>query len=86
MADEADKLMTSLEAIGLFIDDVIVKTEQGHIMDVSRLDTEVPALCDRLERLPPEEARRVEPAMAAVIAKLESLAVALQIFQDTPHP
>lgn len=78
---DADAIITELDKMGGFIDKAHAALQKGKVVGLSHLDNEVAELCAQAIKLPPEQAKTVQPIMADVISKLETLALSLQSFQ-----
>lgn len=65
-----------------FLDEAAAKARSGEVADVSAMDGEVAILCEKIARMPAEEAHRLEPAMEEMIGKLEGLAVELHALRE----
>lgn len=78
---KANDITQKLNALTQFIEDAQQKLQKGEVVNLSHLDAEVAQLCDDTLQLPPKEAVKVQPIMGNMIAKLETLGLALQDFQ-----
>tara|TARA_Y100001001_G_C7978245_1_gene298441 strand:+ start:79 stop:378 length:300 start_codon:yes stop_codon:yes gene_type:complete len=58
---------------------------QGEELDMSGVDDQVQALCDRIESAPPAVKKPVEPHLAKMIMALEKLADALEVQLADAH-
>ncbi len=87
MMSEAEKeqIETRLTELTGFIIECTEKVTAGEMVDLSGLDDEIAALCERTVALPPELAQSVQPTMAEMIAQLETLGQALKAFQDNQN-
>jgi hypothetical protein len=78
-AEDIQRRMTELTD---FINETDQQVRDGHLSDLTGLDEEVASLCDRALALPPAQAVTIQPLMAKMISSLESLAKALEEFQN----
>ena len=77
-----DEIKTRMQELIEFISQANETIQGGEMVDLMGLDDEVASLCDRTLALPPEHAVIVQPLMAEMISKLESLGETLKDFQD----
>jgi len=82
MNTQANNITKKLDDLTQFIEDAHPKLEKGQVIPLSHLDEDVAKLCEQSLSLPPAEAKTIQPAMARMISKLESLGIALQTFQE----
>lgn len=76
------EIREKMENLKTFIQDAEASVRDGKMVDLSGLDKEVAALCQRAISLPPQEARDLQPLMAEMIGDLERLSIALKDFRD----
>lgn len=76
-----DQLIAELNRLSAFIEEAQVKLGDGEIVNLSHLDSEVETICQEIVKLPPKQAQDVQPVMADMISKLETLGISLQEFQ-----
>ncbi|HPF77827.1 MAG TPA: hypothetical protein PLF01_00925 [Alphaproteobacteria bacterium] len=79
---KADLIVQRLQELTSFIEDAQTKLQSGEVLSLSHLDDEVGQLCDQALNLPPQDAVKVQPVMANMISKLETLSIALKDFQS----
>jgi len=76
-----DQLIAELNRLSAFIEDAQIKLGEGKVLNLSHLDSEVETVCQEIVKLPPKQAQDVQPVMADMISKLETLGISLQEFQ-----
>ena len=79
--NSAEEISNKLKGLISFIENAQEELKGGKVVDLSHLDGEVARICEDTLRLKPEEANNVQPIMAEMISKLETLGIALQEFQ-----
>lgn len=77
-----DDIHGKLSHMTSFIKEARENVLRGQQVNLSGMDGEVAALCERVVGLPPDEARQVQPIMAEMISELEALGAALEGFKD----
>lgn len=82
MTQTREQIETRMRELTDFIADATEQVQSGKMVSLHHLDDEVAAICDSAVALPPAEAARVQPGIAAMIGKLEELAKALEAFQQ----
>lgn len=78
-----DQLIAELNRLSAFIEEAQIKLGDGEIINLSHLDGEVETVCQQIVKLPSKQAQDVQPIMADMISKLETLGISLQEFQKT---
>jgi urease accessory protein UreF len=76
------KISQRLQELSDFIESAHTSLGEGEVVNLSHLDGEIEQLCNAALRLPPADAKEVQPVMADMISKLEALGLALQEFQN----
>ena len=79
---DTNSIITRLNELTEFIAEAMARLEDGEVINLSHLDEEVEALCEKSMSLPPAEAAKVQEPMSQMISKLEQLGVALKDFQN----
>ena len=79
---DAGELHERLKAIVDYVRDCQRRVSQGDIMDLKGLDQNVLEICDSIAALPPEEGRKLEDQMSALIEDLETLANNMRAQQE----
>ncbi|MCI5060264.1 MAG: hypothetical protein MRY79_04240 [Alphaproteobacteria bacterium] len=82
MNDATDQIIERMQELTRFIEQAQSEVTQGAVTDLSRLDQEVATLCDQTLKLPAQEALKIQPVMAEMIGKLETLGLALKDFKS----
>jgi division protein CdvB (Snf7/Vps24/ESCRT-III family) len=76
-----EQIIIELNRLSTFIEEAQIKLGDGEVVNLSHLDDEVETICQEIIRLPAAEAQAVQPVMADMIGKLETLGLSLQEFQ-----
>lgn len=71
------------DAIIHFLDNLSQLTESGELVPMGKLDHEIDALCKEVKNSAPEIAREMQPVMAQMIAKLDSLVDELSAYKQS---
>lgn len=79
---DTNSIISRLGELTDFITEALARLEDGEVLNLSHLDNEVEALCEKAMELPPAEATKVQEPMSQMISKLEELGVALKDFQS----
>lgn len=81
--------MSDLETITAKLDDIdaIIATAQtdlqsGKVKGLAHIDGAVARICEEAVKLPPDDAKKVQPMLANLIGNLDTLALSLQSFQN----
>ncbi len=83
MTISRDQIESRMRDITAFIEQSTQTVRGGRMVVLHHLDDEVAALCDAAIALPPADATKIQPLMAAMIGRLEELASALQEFRKS---
>ena len=75
-------IRAKMEKINNFIIESEITILGGTMVDLSGLDKDVTVICQKALTLPPEEAREIQPLMAAMIGNLEKVSIALNNFKE----
>ena len=79
---DTNSIISRLSELTDFITEALARLEDGEVLNLSHLDDEVEALCEKSMALPPAEAAKIQEPMSQMISKLEELGVALKDFQS----
>jgi len=77
-----EQILKKMEEMVAAIDEAQHSVIAGIVKDLTSMDMEVARLCDAIIKLSPEEAAQVQPAMADMISRLETLEQSLQNFKN----
>ena len=86
MMTNPDQITARMNELSAFIERAQEQLQQGEIVDLTHLDSEVAKLCDLTLRMKAADAMKVQPTMADMIAKLENLGQDLKNFQNQFKP
>ncbi len=75
------EIINELKRLTALIEQTHTKLGDGTVEGLSHLESDVEVLCRHIIALPTLEAQSVQPMMADMITKLETLGIALQEFQ-----
>jgi hypothetical protein len=78
---ELEDIRVRMQNICDFIASSITDVDAGLMVNLSGLDDNVAALCERTISLPPDEAQQIQPLMAEMINNLDRLGKALRDYQ-----
>jgi hypothetical protein len=81
MSEVAD-ILSRMQNVCDYIITSTTQVEAGEMVNLSGLDDDVAALCERAIALPPDQATQIQPLMADMISQLERLGTALRDYQD----
>lgn len=79
--NDASNIIGQLNEISLIIAKAQRDLNQGKVANLSNLDKMVSDTCEQILKLPAEEAKKAQLAMADMIGNLDTLALSLQSFQ-----
>lgn len=79
---DLDELQTRMRDVCDYIMSSTAQVEAGEMVNLSGLDDDVAALCERAIALPPQDATQIQPLMADMISQLELLGNALRDYQE----
>ncbi len=80
---KASDLQSKMEKINMAILDAeTALRSDGKVVNMSAVDREVSVICQTVVKLPPAQAREIQPLMAEMIGNLERFAMALRDFKD----
>jgi len=81
MADTEDELQSRIEKMVAFVEAADSAVQQDELKDLGDLDNDITALCNDVEQADPEIAAGLQPDMAILIARLDTLARHIKAFQ-----
>lgn len=73
-APDANEIAAQLAAVTDYVRGCEMRVLKGEMMDLGGLDRTVIDLCQNITRLPPKDARALEPRMLQLIEGLDALA------------
>lgn len=77
-----DQIIQRLTQMTETIDEAQNDVAAGIVKDLTHMDREMAQICDDIVKLSPEDAAQVQPIMADMISRLETLAGSLQSFKE----
>lgn len=80
--DIAARLQEQMESL----EDIIQKVRNDELTDIEALDTGIKSVCDYIDNMDPDAARKLETPIAHTIARLEDLIRELEHFKQRHAP
>ena len=77
-----EKLQARFDHLIAFIEQATTETAEGKTSDLSDLDKQVTDICAEVQEAKPDIAKDLQPSMAQLISKLDTLEQALRASQE----